>query len=235
MKTRYTQFLTALRNAQQFLDANGQALGTINQSGARRSLDTVTTQIASLSDTQGTHRMRVIGERAKELRLARTLRRRHLGPIVKIARASLGHLPEFSDVTLPPASGNTEALASFARTLAGAAEQFAPTFIEAGLTPGFGDRARAAAEQLVQAIGGKGAHRSSRVQATDGIEKQVRQARRAVSMLDSLIHVQLYEQDPLLAGWRNARAIIQGGGGAAAPRPAATPVPAPAVSASKAA
>jgi hypothetical protein len=228
MKVKDLQFLTALRGGKRFLVANDKALGTVNQSGARKALDTVTTEIESLADTQGTHRMRAVGAREKEIRAARTLKRRFLGPIVKIARAKLPDVAEFKGLALPPANGSTAALASFAVSLAGTAEAFAQTFIDAGLAPDFADQTRAAAAELVEFIGGKGDFKVKRVDATKGIGKQVREAKRAVSMLDSLIKAELAEDDSLLAAWASARLVIQRASptDVVPPAPAPSPVPA---------
>jgi len=226
MKLKDTQFLTALRGGQRFLDANDKALGTVNQSGARKALDTVTTEIASLADTQGTHRMQAIGERERELRLARRLKRRFVAPIVKIARAKLPEVPQFKGVVLPSANGNTAAFAALAESLAGAAEPFAQTFIDAGLSPDFVNETRAAAAELVQAIGGKGDFKSKRVKATDAITKQVRAAKRAMGMLDSLIKAELEEDDPLLAAWATSRLVIQRASATGVVPPAPAPHPA---------
>jgi hypothetical protein len=234
METRVTQFLTALRSTQGFLDDKGPSLGTINQSGARKSLDAATSELAALSETQGMHALRGRGARAKELRLARALRRKNLLPIVRVARAKLPEVEELGHVVLPPGSGNTQELVNFTRSLLKAAEPFTPTFVEAGLAADFADQTRAAAAEIEQVIGGKGVHRTSREEATGGITKVVREARAAVGMLDAFIKAQLAEGDPMLIKWESARRVIQGGGATATtqaaaptagPTPSTTPAP----------
>jgi hypothetical protein len=235
MRTSYTQFLTALRNAQHFLSENDAALGTINQSGARAALDQVTTTIASLAAAQGSHQMNFGGSHSTELRLARILRRRYLAPVVRIARAKLPDVPKFANLSLPPSSGNTTALATFTESLLATADPYTAVFVSAGLPADFAARARTASEQMLAAGSGKGAHRTNRVKATDAIDKQVREARRVVAMLDSLVVAQLDEEDPILRAWREARRIIQGGSvpAAAAVPAASAPVP-PAVNSNQA-
>ncbi len=242
MQTLFTQFLTALRSAQGFLDDTGPSLGTINQSGARKSLDTATIALSTWSDAQGMHNLRVRGARARELRLARALRRKNLRPIVRVARAKLPEVEELGHVALPPAGGNTQELVNFTRSLLKAAEPFTQTFVEAGIAADFAEQTRAAAAEIEQVIGGKGVHRTSREEATAQVDKIVREARAAIGMLDSFIKAQLEEGDPVLTKWESARRVIQGGGSAAttqAVAPAAGPTPstttAPAVASTAAA
>lgn len=222
MQTQYTQFLTALRSTQGFLDDKGPSLGTINQSGARKSLDTATIALSTWSDAQGMHNLRAKGARARELHLARNLRRKHLRPMVRVARAKLPDVEALGHVVLPPTGGNTQELVNFTRSLLKAAEPFTPVFVEAGLAPDFAEQARAAAAEIEQVIGGKGVHRTGREEATGQIDRIVREARAAVGMLDSFIKAQLEEGDPVLTKWESARRVIQGGGA-----PATTQVVAP--------
>ena len=225
MNTRYTQFLTALRQALHYLTTNATALGTVPTSGARAALETLTTSIATLAEAQDTHRIQVSGERTNELRLAETLRRKHLRPIVRIARAMLADVPQLSNVSLPPGKGNTTALVSRARGMGDAVQPYAEVFVDSGLAPDFLDRLRTATEQLVQAIESKGEHRTARTRATDAIDKVVKKARHAVGVLDALIRAELDPSDPSLTEWKSALRVIQRPAAIKAPVP--TPVPEP--------
>jgi hypothetical protein len=220
MQVKHMQFLTALRQAQKFLDANIAALGTINSTGARRSLDSMVDQIASLSETQDAHRIQVTSERTNELRLAAGLRRKFLKPIVKIARAKLSDVAQLSNIALPPGNSNTAMLVSRALAIAESVQPWAQVFTDAGLAADFLDRLRAAAAEVLASVSGKGEHRTKRIKSTDSITKEVSQARHAVGILDALVRAELGPSDPLVREWRSAVRVIGGG----APQPAAQPV-----------
>lgn len=217
MQLKYSQFLAALRQAQSFLDTNTAVLGTINASGMRRDLDAAATQLEALGETQGSHRTQGRGERTNELRLARALRRQHMRPIVRIARAKLPEVAQLSAMSLPPLKTNSTALATQAGVIADAVQPHVQVFVDAGLPADFTARMRAAADQLVKSIGGKGAHRQQRIGATTGLDQQVQQAKRVVAVLDGLVRAQLEEQEPLVTEWRAASRAISGGGPAANP------------------
>lgn len=205
------QFLAALRQAQHFLDVNASTLGTVNTTGARKTLDATIDTIAGLAERQDSHRIQVTGERTNELRLAEALRRRYVRPIVEIAKQKLPEVAQLSNVTLPPANSNSTVLVSRALGIADAAQPHAQLFIDAGLPVDFVDRLRAAAGRVVAAIAGKGEHRSRRVGATDGLAKEVRAARRAVKVLDAFVRAELGRTEPLVSEWRNAVRVIRGG------------------------
>ena len=223
MKLLYSQFLAACRQTQQFLDAEAAALGTIPTSGARKRLDDVTVVLEQMGERQGTHRTLAKGALGSELLLARTLRRQHVRPVVRIVRAELPGVTALSAVALPPGGLNSTALATRARDLAAAVEPFAAVFVESGLPADFLDRMRAAADRLVQAVNGKGSHRTTRQGATDSLTKAFRRARKVVRVLDALVRAQLDEQDPLITEWnrasREVRGSVPGSRGSSSPGP----------------
>ena len=227
MRTSYTQFLTALRQGLHFLVTNATALGTVNTSGARAALDTLTASIATLAEVQDTHRIQVSGERTHELRLAEELRRKYLRPIVSIAKAQLADVPQLSNVTLPKGGGNTMALVSQARGMGDAVKPYAQVFVASGMAPDFLDQLRSATDQVVQAVESKGEHRTGRTKATDAIDKVVKQARHAVGVLDALVRAELDPSDPILTEWKSALRVIQRPAATKAPVSTPTPVSAP--------
>jgi hypothetical protein len=229
MQLKYSQFLAALRQTQNLLDTNTAVLGTINASGARRDLDAAVTQLEALGETQGSHRTQARGERTNELRLARALRRQHIRPIVRIARAKVPEVAQLSAMNLPPLKTNSTALATQAGAIADAVQSHVQVFVDAGLPADFIPRMRAAAGQLVKSIGGKGDHRTQRIGATTALDKEVQQARRVVAVLDGLVRAQLDEQEPLVSQWRSASRAISGGGSSANPPVVVLQPPAPTV------
>jgi len=203
MQLRFTQMLAALRQGQRFLDANSSALGDVNAGGGRAAFDLVTSQMAAYAEEQDRHRIRAAGELSNELRLARALRRQHMRPIVKVARAKVPEAAQLTAVSLPPIRSNSTDLTTRARAMADAVEPHKQLLHEGGLPSDFIDRLKTAADTLDAAIRQKGTHQKGRIGATDGIVQQVRQARRQVGVMDALVRAQVAEQEPLLTEWRS--------------------------------
>jgi len=213
VQLRFTQFLTALRQAQGFLDANTAALGTINSSGAREALNESVTRLDALAAEQTAWRIKGRGELQHEKRLSRSLRRQQMRPIAKIARAQLPELAQVEAVRMPPQRSNNTDLVARARAMAQAVEPYAATFRQTGLSPDFIERLQAATEALITSIYTKGTFRTNRVGATDAIEKEVQRARLTVHSLDGMVQAQLHERDNLLTKWLSAIQVIGGGTG----------------------
>ena len=212
MQKRYTQFLAALHTTRQFLDAKGTALGPISSTGARKTLDEMTEAIEQLAEAQDTHRMLVKGRRKEELRLAEAFRRKFLRPIIEIVQAKLpDDVQLLSEVRLPRGAVSSTALASKGHAIAKTVAPFAQVFIDAGLATDFVAQLTAAADRLAEAVANKGQHRAGRTGATEGLNKQVRKARRAVRVLDAMVKANLQLGEPLVTEWREAVRVIRGG------------------------
>jgi hypothetical protein len=201
MQMQYTQMLAGLRQVQGFLDDNAAVVGTLDSGGGRRGLDDATAQLASLANEQGVHRTQGTGALASEKQLARALRRKHMWPIVKVARAKLPELANLEAVRMPSFRSNNTDLALRAGQMADTVQPYAAQLQDGGLTAGFLDRLRAATAELLDAIASKGRHQSGRLRSTDGIRKVVARARRAVGVVDALVRAQLGETEPLLTEW----------------------------------
>jgi hypothetical protein len=225
MQLRYTQMLAALRQGQRFLDANSTTLGDLNAGGARTAFDQVTAQLGTLAELQDTHRTRASGELTNEQRLARSLRRQHMRPIVKVARAKVPEAAQLAAVSLPPIRSNSTDLTVRARAMADSVEPHKQLLHDGGLPSDFIDRLKAAADTLDAAIRQKGTHQKGRIGATDGITQAVTEARRQVDVMDSLVRAQLGEQEPLVTEWRSVVQSIRAAVNRATSSAAASPTP----------
>lgn len=212
MQKRYTQFLAACSTARQFLDAKDASLGPINASGARKSFDGSIETIQQLAVEQDRHRMLVTGQRNDELRLAGQFRRKYLRPVVEIVQAKLPDETELlSEVKLPRGYVSSTSLAAKGHAMASAVAPFAQIFTDAGLPADFLAQLGAAADELTGAVSKKGNHRANRRGATDGLDKSVQKARKAVRVLDAMLRAELPLDEPLVTEWREAVRVIRGG------------------------
>jgi hypothetical protein len=166
---------------------------------------------------------------------ARALRRDLLRPALLAARTiypSLGNgaLALRTVLRMPRSASDFEALVVGARAFANAVEEHADAFAAAGLPPNLPTRLRAAADDLVQRIGGRAAEAQRGMAATRGLALESQRGAAIVRLLDSLVEPALRRDPVRFAEWRMATRIRSFASGAGAPETPVTPVitPAPA-------
>ena len=59
------------------------------------------------------------------------------------------------------------------------------------------------------AVASKGAHKRRQIGATDGIDKQVEDARKVISIVDAYVRAALREGDPLIAEWASVLRTVR--------------------------
>jgi hypothetical protein len=201
MQLRYTQVLAGMRQCQRFLDANGTPLAEVNSSGARTEFDDVTARLSSFAEAQETHRINMSGELSNERRLARSLRRNHMRPIVRVARSKVPAAAQLSAVSLPPIRSNNTDTATRARAMATAVVPYKQLLHEGGLPADFIDQLNAATATLEEAVGKKTGHRRGRVGSTEGITNEVGEVRLQLNVMDAFVRKHIDESDSTLGEW----------------------------------
>jgi hypothetical protein len=206
MRTRDNLTLTALNAAHQFLQDYGDRSQGLRESPLRAQLDGILSTIRSHLTAQVVHRMNRDRLVRTQGTLGLVLRRDHLRPIVRTARADLPHTPEFRVLRMPAGRPNIDRLVSAASAMTGIAERFADTFVAVGLPPTFVDDLRAAIRALLAARDEATLERGKRHGATAGIEAAMVQGRRILRDLDKLVASELRRDPPLVAHWRTVTA-----------------------------
>lgn len=225
---RITQFLTALRTAQSFLDENGATLTALNASGARATFNTAVANVAALGEAQQVHALAASNERTRELRLNAEFRRTRVKPILRIAKTMAHDNADMAKVAAMPFRGNSTELLEAARVLAQQVAPYEAQFIAAGMKNSFLADLDRAADDLLTAVTAKSLNRSSRVRATAGIAKAARAARLALGVVDGLVQEYFTVGSPELTAWKNACSVVKNTAPAAKPAsPASTTSPAP--------
>jgi hypothetical protein len=153
MQTRQGNLLQSLRNVQSFLDDNTPVLDSVVQTGARRRLDEVITQLASHASVQEASHIASQGSTRQQGVMRTMLLDDHMSPIARIARADLPNTPAIEPLRMPKGRPSTERLATAAYGMAKAAVPFAPVFVAAGLSVDFVARLNAAAGAMIDAVG----------------------------------------------------------------------------------
>jgi hypothetical protein len=220
VKQKESYVRDTLVSVQRFLDANAAALGSANNSGGRKALDDAIAALDGHAIAQAEHRIGSTGETQKQRSLRLTLRRQFLRPIVKVAAATLGNVPELAALRLPGNKVVGASLVDAANAIANAAAPYTATFVTAGLRPDFLDGLRAVTQQLASSLGGRTDHTAKRRGSTIGLGSGTANGRRALQLLDAAIH-QTVTDEQLLAEWNAVKRIPNKPGPA---RTAGTPV-----------
>ncbi len=196
-----------LKRVQQFLDSHAGVVGAINQSKGRQMLDAALAESEASAIEQGTRVRSTRGERANQASLERGLRRLHLTPVSKVARAQLRDVPNFAALTPNVAQLKGEPLVRAAYAMATAAEQYQAQFVEAGRPSDFVYRIRVATDALNQSLAARAEHVRSRKGATKQVQTTLDRGRQAVALLDAALSEILFKDARLAAEWRAAKRI----------------------------
>jgi len=227
--------LDSLRRVQDFLDAHTDTVGALAASEGRKQLDAAVSAIATHTDGQGSLTLQMSGQASQQTALAVDLRKAHMAPIAKFARAKLRTAPDFAALTTSGHFLRPRALIRAARAMATAAAPYADAFTTGGFPPDTITQLGAAAAALETAMVDRQNANVGRVLATNGIKEELNKGREAVAMLNAVVSKQLVGNPTLLAAWRVAHRItakqgalrVVGGASApAAPPPASSSAPA---------
>lgn len=226
--------LEALLRVQYYMDQNTQALGAVNKSTARATLDEVVAALTGNHAAQHSAQQTAQSRTENRNTLQVALRIEHMQPIAVIAGSKLAATPDISKMRLPRASVGTQRLLAAAEAMAGAAEQYKQVFLNEQLPQDFIEQLRAAADAVRKAALERDASRAALVQATSGVDEQIVRGRAVVKVLNGLVLKQLARQTELLRGWRfmkhvNAKpGVVQGMTTVLVALPVPTPVSTPA-------
>ena len=179
--------LQSLRAAQQFLDAHGPSIGTINSSGARRRMDELVTQVEQCLTTQEAALIAGRGETRRYQQLRQALLTLHMAPIEAIAHRELASTPEVSAVSIPRGNPSVTRLAAAARGMAQLATSHAPIFIEAGLPTDFIARLLTATDAMQASFDARSRWKSERRIATASVARHLRGGRQQLHILGRLL------------------------------------------------
>jgi hypothetical protein len=207
MKLTQAHQLETLRAVQRFLDEHDAKLPGVSATGARRRLDSIITTLDEHAATQvgaglaSQMSTKVQGKRERELR------RDHMTPVARIARAELPPNPDLAALRMPRGRLTLSKLAASAHGMAEVAERNRGVFVEAGLLPDFADRLRKAANEMLAARDRRTLRRGERAGATVGLKQSLSAGRRVVSILDAFVQTALADDPTLCASWATVKRV----------------------------
>ncbi len=205
MQAKHSMVLNTLQRVQRFMDANANALGTLNSSKYRKILDDAAASLSEHAVNQSASKRLGSGETAKQRVLQSALKVNHLRPIAAVAAAELKQIPEFLAFTMPPANGSSQQLIASAGGMAKAAALYVTTFTGSGLDPDFLVQLHAAADELNTSVANRGATKTIQNGATAGLDAEEAKGRKAVKVLNTLIEPKLAGDAVRLVQWQTAK------------------------------
>jgi hypothetical protein len=207
MQTTQGSVLESLHAVQTFLTENADKLGDVVKTGARQKLaDAIAELTTHAEEQQGSH-LAAQGNTQEKRSFELVLRRDHMAPIARIARAELPPTPAVEPLKMPKGRPTVARLAALADGMANAATPFADTFISAGLPADFIAQLRAASTAMVASVAERNQNRGKRGGATTGLKQKLGRARRIVHVLDAFIQTALKDDQVLLSSWNIVKRV----------------------------
>jgi hypothetical protein len=190
-----------------FIVANVAILGPLDTSPAGQQLTDANAQVASLAAQQDAFARDLSGHAVSDKQLVIVLRTEHILPIAKFARASLRGAPGYGALTRSGSDLRGSALVAVATGMATAAAPFLPQLTAAQFPADTVQQLIAASNALAAALADRAAARGARIRVTADLKAQLKRAREAVAMLDSIVTKKLAGQPALFAEWRSAKRV----------------------------
>ena len=207
MNTKQRYSSATLRRVQQFLDTNADALGGINQSALRAELDAALAESEGMSSEQGTRVRATRGESNNQRQLEKALKKEHVTPMVKVARAQLKGVPNFAALTPSVQKLRGDRLVKAATALATAAEPYAMQFEMAHFPANFLTELRDATVALKTSLDTRSQHNVSFAGATRQMKQSIAHGHKAVATLDAALTRTLLANPRLESEWKAAKRI----------------------------
>jgi hypothetical protein len=207
MQTSQGSVLESLQAVQTFLTDNADKLAGVVKTGARQKLDDAIVELTTHAEEQQGSHLAAQGNTQEKRSLQLVLRRDHMAPIARIARADLPPTPAVEPLKMPKGRPTVARLAALADGMANAATPFADTFISAGLPTDFIAQLRAATTAMVGAVAERNQNRGKRGGATTGLKQKLGRARRIVHVLDAFIQTALKDDQVLLSSWNIVKRV----------------------------
>jgi len=142
-------------------------------------------------------------------KLELALRRDHMTPIARIARAELPRIDDLAALRMPRGRLTVDRLAALAHGMAEVAERYHEVFVAAGLPADFGDRPRAADDEMLAARSRRTRSRGERAGATTGLRHTLSAGHRIVGVLDAFVQTVLADDPTLRTSWLAVKRVTR--------------------------
>ncbi len=227
MQSYQSNLIEALDRVDEFLSQNTAVLETTLAATARRKFTALRERMVTHMKSQdGTKRVAHSQVNAKS-EVRDRLIDDHMRPLVLVARVELAVRPTPPAFLLPSRKGRYATIIAAGYGMAQAAEPYREAFAAAGLNADFIERLVEATDALRDSVAAKSEVTARRVEATAGLRKDGRSARRYLWVVDSLVRRAIRTEGALLSKWEHVSRVAAVA--AAAAESAGTPVSTPPV------
>jgi hypothetical protein len=221
MNSYQSSILRRFRRVREFLAAHPLTDAPPSFTAQVSELDDVMSKVSDKAQQQNTGTRWSAAEAARQRAFRETLWTHHMLPIARIAREAFGVPGVPESLRMPKKSSDNDRLLSAARGMADTAEREKAVFTGHGLSDDFVERLRGAASTLSDALTARDVAGRSKVQATKGVDVQLKRGSRAVRVINAILAPRLANDPELAAAWKNAKRLTQPVGGGASAVPAA--------------
>ena len=214
MQGSQKQLIEAYQRVQAFLGAN-PAPDPASYAEPKRVLDEVVAELMDHSSAQVSGQQSSQAEKRRQDAAMRTLRDRHMRPIVRVARFAIQLDPGIEqDLRMPTSTLGVVKLLSAAKTMREKAAPYKEVFVKNGLPADFLERFVEAESAVARATVNRGTNVGKHVGARAGLTDQLKRGRRAVDALDAIVLNAFADKPVVLAAWRVAKRVkaLPGGG-----------------------
>jgi transposase-like protein len=206
MDTRTQYTLASLVRVDTLLDEHAADLPDVAKSVARQELRELVERMREHGVVQRDRTIQARGQTQSQRVSKDRLRRRYMAPIVRIARLRLRDEPGFADLKLPDTRLEGTSLVDAARAMVTAASRYSEVFIANGLPSDFVEKMTELVNTLQQTMIERDTHRLAVRSRTVAAQSDRAQARRTLTMLNTLVRADV-ESPALLAKWDAARRV----------------------------
>ena len=209
MKLVQGNMLDSLENVRRYFYDNKASFTAVVTEPTLLKLDSSIVELGSTASAQNQHTRDLKGSYALQAKYRKALIRDHMIPIARIAKLELADAekPELVKLTVPRKKVSVQQLVAAADGMAEAARAHAQVFIDAGRSPDFIDRLKAAAVQFLDAAASGMSGRARVKNATTGLRQKLSRARKVVQLLDALVKEGAGNDQALLESWKVAKRV----------------------------
>ena len=207
MKVQQIHVGQSLEGVQQYLDAHDDVLQSVNQSDARKELDSSIAQFKATAAEQDVHVRELKGVGGTRVQGEAVLLKKFMTPLSKWARANLLGQPALAALT--PSAGHLrrQQLATAAEGMLEAARNYSDRLATGSFPADFLDKFGAAIDAVRDSLGNRKGRSTAKSGATKSIAALLKQGRAAVVALDGLVTHQILGDARLEREWAVSKRI----------------------------
>jgi hypothetical protein len=210
MQITEKKVILACERVQDFLTRNAPPNPPARYAECRAELDELVPRLFARVSEQESGLRETHDDTVRQKKACGVLRRDHLAPISKFAKAALPRDPEIQkSLRMPKANLTTAQLLATAAGMRTTAAKYESRFLEVGLPQDFLAKLDAAIEAIRQTVLSRAQNAGRHIAAKAGLVVEVKRARACLKMLDAMVLYAFRAQPDVIAAWKANKRIGQ--------------------------